>query len=392
MDETGRGQILAVDDNSISLKLLVEILTGAGYNVRPATNGKLVLRTVAAEPPDLILLDVKMPEIDGFEVCRELKASELSKNIPVIFLTASSDISDKVKGFEAGAVDYIVKPYNGIEVLRRVETHLDFFRMYKELRQSNIELKEAKKQILQKEKMASIGLLAAGIAHEINNPLGFIMSDLDVLSNYILSVESFVLERISSADSKDEFEKKMNFVLRDAKEIIREVLVGAKRIEKIVSCLRSYSDEKIEVEIVNLKSCILDAITQLDLEKKKSVNVEVDIDESHQLISNKEQIKEVIINILDNAEKAIEVEGTIRVKSWREENDLKLSISDDGCGIAPEKINHIFEPFFTTREVGEGTGLGLSVAYEVVKRFGGNIDVESTLGCGTTFILSFPTN
>lgn len=135
-------QILVVDDTPVNLKLLMVVLTGQGYRVRPASNGRMALRSVAVEEPDLILLDVKMPEMDGYEVCRRLKSDEKSRNIPVIFISALDEVAEKVKGFKAGGVDYIVKPFEPTEVLARVETHLALRRLQKQLEAQNIQLQE----------------------------------------------------------------------------------------------------------------------------------------------------------------------------------------------------------------------------------------------------------
>jgi signal transduction histidine kinase len=178
--------ILVVDDTLPNLRLLAEILTEKGYKVRPVPNGELALSAARGFPPDLILLDIMMPGIDGYEVCKQLKADERTCDIPVIFISAINEVLDKVKAFAIGGVDYITKPFQVEEVLARVETHLSLRCLQKDLQENNDnlnktlhQLKATQEQLIQSEKMAALGQLVAGIAHEINNPLGVIRSSVN---------------------------------------------------------------------------------------------------------------------------------------------------------------------------------------------------------------------
>ncbi|MDJ0648503.1 MAG: response regulator [Xenococcaceae cyanobacterium MO_188.B19] len=186
-----KANILVVDDNPVNLRLLVQILTAKGYKVRPVPNGKLAVSTSQAAPPDLILLDINMPNMDGYEVCQKLKHNPQTADIPVIFISAYNNAIDKVKAFEVGGVDYIPKPFQVEEVLVRVKNHLSIRILQKTLQEKNTnlqqtleELKTTQEQLIQSEKMAALGQLIAGIAHEINTPLGAIRSSIGNLKDF----------------------------------------------------------------------------------------------------------------------------------------------------------------------------------------------------------------
>lgn len=191
LNTTHQGNILVVDDTPENLHLLSGILSKKGYQVRPVPNGKLALSAAQRIPPDLVLLDIMMPEMDGYEVCQQLKADEVTKDIPVIFISAINDVMDKVKAFAVGGVDFITKPFQLEEVLARIETHLKICSLQNSLQERNEDLATAIQQLqatqehlIQSEKMAALGQLIAGIAHEINTPLGIIGSSIDNIANF----------------------------------------------------------------------------------------------------------------------------------------------------------------------------------------------------------------
>ena len=191
LNTTHQGNILVVDDTPENLHLLSGILSKKGYQVRPVPNGKLALSAAQRIPPDLVLLDIMMPDMDGYQVCQQLKADEATKDIPVIFISAINDVMDKVKAFAVGGVDFITKPFQLEEVLARIETHLKICNLQNSLQERNEDLATAIQQLqatqehlIQSEKMAALGQLIAGIAHEINTPLGIIGSSIDNIANF----------------------------------------------------------------------------------------------------------------------------------------------------------------------------------------------------------------
>jgi len=272
----------------------------------------------------------------------------------------------------------------------------------RELEHAYNELKTTQAKIFQQEKLASIGQLAAGIAHEINNPIGFVYSNLDTLSTYtqrlleFISIQQEVLESSADTDSKTLLDKKktelkIDFIVEDINGLIKESLDGMERVKKIVMDLKSFSrvdDEEYTHADVN--ECIETTLNIVWNELKYKATVTKEYGDIPLTKCYPRQLNQVFMNILVNAAQAIEEKGEIRIKSWHDNGSIFVSISDTGPGIPEENLNRIFEPFFTTKEVGKGTGLGLSITYDIVKKHGGNIKVESKLGQGTTFVVSIP--
>ncbi len=431
--DIGSSKILIVDDSRSNLLLLSDILTGAGYLVVSADNGVRALSLLADESPDLVLLDIEMPQIDGYEVCRRIKKTESTSLVPVIFLSSLQSSSDKVKGFEVGAVDFVTKPFQEKELLARVETHLVLRYLQKDLETQNsklqqevmertrveselqkskldlenmvLELKNAQSRILQQEKMASIGQLAAGVAHEINNPIGFIISNLSSLQKYMDKMVEFITSDIARVFSgqlpgcREHFEQlsahkkalKLDYVIRDVGMLIAESNEGADRIRKIVLDLKTFSHlDGDEFKIADINAGLESTINIVYNELKYKANLIKELGEIPQTICNLGQLNQVFLNILVNAAQAMETLGEIRIRTCCDDGAIVVSISDTGCGIPAEKLDRIFEPFFTTKDVGKGTGLGLSIAYDIVKKHGGEIKVESQVGIGTKFKIIIP--
>jgi DNA-binding response OmpR family regulator len=249
-----KGNILIVDDVPNNLHLLSKILSKHGYKTRAAPDGQLALRSIELTPPDLILLDIMMPDMDGYTVCKELKASAKTKDIPVIFISALNEVLDKVKAFEVGGVDYITKPFHDKEVLARVSNQLMQRQLFQQtqsysqqLEQTLTELKKTQAQLIQKEKMASLGQLAAGIAHEINNPVNFIYGNIGMAADYARDLLRLVkLYRHyypqPVAEIVGELEKiQPDFIADDYPKLLNSMKDGASRISEIVLSFRNFS-------------------------------------------------------------------------------------------------------------------------------------------------------
>ncbi|KQC11542.1 MAG: hypothetical protein APR62_09655 [Smithella sp. SDB] len=264
------------------------------------------------------------------------------------------------------------------------------------------ELKASQLKILQQEKMASIGQLAAGVAHEINNPLAFISSNLGTLDKYInrlinfIEVQSREIESLRNAEvvekiGKKRKELKLDHVIKDVKGLIAESVDGSERMKKIIRELNCFSrmDEEEYIE-ADINECIESAVSIVLPELKYKATLKKDYATLPITKCHPHQISQVIVNLLINAVNSIEEQGEIAIKTWDRDQSIWVEISDTGRGISEENLSKIFEPFFTTKEIGKGTGLGLSITYEIIQKHKGDITVKSEVGKGTTFIVRIP--
>lgn len=563
--------ILIVEDNFSSRALLSKVLTKTGYHVIESENGLQAWEILQKQPVRLVLTDLMMPEMDGLELCRTIRAASFDNYIYVIVLTSKDGKNDLVEVFGAGADDYMTKPFDPQELKARVATGLRLIELeqgHKNLQQIllqsrnklrtvldslqeeifavskdfNIEsvnrsfstgvglkaetivghnlkglcdetnrqmcadtcipeimavfndgrvkhhlhtfpdvdgslrykqfaflpvraedgdvaqvivvakditqerrrtdeivalnerltitgiqlesqnqqlektlneLEATQTQMLQSEKMASIGQLAAGVAHEINNPTGFVSSNLKTLSDYkddlgtlIARYQALVeiLQRPDNAACTEgdvqkaiaevkEFEKKMDvaFVMDDIGDLIKDCREGTERIKKIVIDLKDFAHPgEDNIKSVDVNKCLESTLNVVHNEIKYKAVVETDFGEITTVSGHPQQLNQVFMNILVNAAQSIEKEGKITVKTSLAEGHVEVRISDTGCGIAKENLSKIFDPFFTTKEVGKGTGLGMNIAYNIVNKHDGHITVDSEIGKGTTFTVRLP--
>lgn len=287
-------------------------------------------------------------------------------------------------------------------------TNLELDTAYKKLKTTQI-------QLLQQEKMASIGQIAAGVAHEINNPVGFVMSNLGSLKKYMdrlfefIKVQSAALEEMAKqgqgTDSRGpdniksilnkineaKHSTKLDFILEDVVNLVRESIDGTERIRQIVQELKSFSrvDEASE-RMSDINAGIESTINIVWNELKYKATLKKELGSLPMTKCNPGQMNQVFMNLLINAAHAIEKQGEIAIKTWYEDNNIYVAVSDTGCGIPEDKLEMIFEPFFTTKEPGKGTGLGLSIVYDIIQKHNGGIAVKSRVGEGTTFTLHIP--
>jgi two-component system NtrC family sensor kinase len=269
------------------------------------------------------------------------------------------------------------------------------------LEQANADLVTMQTQMIQQEKMSSIGQLAAGVAHEINNPIGFISSNLNTLRRYAERLRAYVeavdacsgelpdavRERLAAARR----ENRIDYIVPDIEALVRESLDGAERVKNIVQDLKSFSHvDSAQSRMADINAGLESTINIVWNELKYKATVERTYGDIPRTFCNAGQLNQVFMNLLVNAAHAIETRGTISVSTWSEAGNIFVRIADSGCGIPQDSLQKIFEPFYTTKEVGKGTGLGLSIAYDIVKRHQGEIQVESEPGKGTVFTVCIP--
>jgi len=263
-------------------------------------------------------------------------------------------------------------------------------------------LKRSQAKVLHQEKMASIGQLAAGVAHEINNPIGFINSNLSTLGKYLSRLSGFLAaqsECIAAGAPPEQVESvrqqqarlKIDYIVKDLEDLVRESLEGAERVRSIVADLKSFSRvDESEFKQADLNECLRSTINIVWNEIKYKATLKKEMGEIPRTRCYPQQMNQVFMNLLVNAAHAIEHQGIITVRSWEEDGYVCVSVADTGQGIPEPNLNRIFEPFFTTKEVGKGTGLGLSITYDIVKKHNGEITVRSEPGKGTVFTVRIP--
>lgn len=420
--------ILIVDDTPENIRFLASLLLEQGYNVRKALNGNMALTAVKSLLPDLVLLDITMPEMDGYEVCKRLKQDSQTASVPIIFLSALDNVADKVKAFQSGGVDYITKPFQFEEVLARIQTQLTIQTLQAQLQVQNEQLRQAlsdlqktQVELLQKEKMAALGQLVAGIAHEINNPISFISGNLSPAKAYINDLlqiialyqqeypepSSTLQEAIAAAD--------LDFLVTDLEKLMGSMKTGVERIRSVILALRIFSRlDESEVKIVDLHEGIDSVLLLLRHRLNQEQHLEIQVIKEYGALPSvtcyASQLNQVFLNLLSNAIETLEVASktnkfaaadassslverpTIWVKTEvTATNTVLVRIRDNGLGIAENIKPHLFEPFFTTKLIGRGMGLGLLTSYQIVtEKHKGSLTYESVPGQGTEFIIEIP--
>jgi PAS domain S-box-containing protein len=554
-------EILVVDDDDDAVWLITALLADAGHKVRPARNGALALLTARAAPPALILLDIRLPGIDGFEVCRRLKAEPRTADVPVIFLSALHEDNEKGSAFRAGGVDYITKPIHKEELLARVGTHLAIVRAQRELasardaaqkatraehaavrslratlygigdgviatdararvqimnpvaetltgwteaeargrrvtevfrivhedtrapvectvesvlrdgrtvamanhtvliardgierpiadsgapvrddammlsgavlvfrdqtdarhaehellrlnaeyqsliavlEKERLDRERLQSGLIQADRLASMGMLAAGVAHEINNPLSYVLFHLETLTEDLPMLAT--LTKHCRADLREDHghappaalaELLEPAWLDDVVSRAAEALDGVRRIRKVVSGLGTFSRvERVELSNVDVAVALDSALCMAFNEIKYRAQLIKDLGQVPSVWASEGKLAQVFLNLLVNAAQSVEegnVDGNrITVRTWAEAESVCVEVADTGAGIPPESLARVFEPFFTSKGVGKGSGLGLPICRNLVAEFGGEIGIESAVGEGTRVTVRLP--
>jgi signal transduction histidine kinase len=413
-DTSSKPAVLIVDDQLTNIEVLGAALA-RDYEISFATSGAEGMELAMRYPPDLILLDVMMPGMDGFEACRLIRANPQLRDIPVIFISALEDVADKVNAFQSGGSDYVTKPFQTEEVLARVSTHVALYRAQRnlhereealrrnlvELEAAHAKLKEMSSQILQSEKLASIGQLAAGVAHEINNPIGFVNSNLGTLKIYVekmliaLSAYEKSEEEMSgeTRESLIALKKKINldYIREDIASLLAESMDGMQRVKRIVQDLKDFSHvDETGMQLANLEQGLDSTLNVVWNELKYKAEVVKEYAGIPDVLCIPAQLNQVFMNLLINAGQAIEENGKITIRTGQDGDTVWVEVEDTGKGVKPEHLNRIFDPFFTTKPVGKGTGLGLSISFGIVQKHGGRIEVKSEEGHGAVFRVVLP--
>lgn len=422
-------EILIVDDNPNNLRLLSDMLTYQGYEVRKAIDGNMALLSVQAELPDIVLLDIKMPQLNGYEVCKKLKADPRTCEIPVIFLSALDEVPDKIQAFRSGGVDYITKPFQFEEVLARVQSQLTIRKLTQTLEQQVEQrtadldralqtLQNTQLQLVQSEKMATLGQLVAGVAHEINNPINFLEGNLELAQQGIqvlLKHLNLYQEKFKNAgqDIEDHAEEvELDYLIEDLPAMLDSMKIGTDRIRNLSISLRTFSrldgNEKVVVDLHDgIDSTLVILQHRLKANKARpTIQIVKKYGQLPLLECYPSQLNQVFMNILANSIDAFDEMTASRSFAEIEKNPnwieiqtdissdrthVQIRIKDNGPGIAKDICHKIFDYLFTTKEPGKGTGFGLSISQQiVVEKHKGKIQCFSEPGKGTEFAIDLP--
>ena len=430
-NSTCKGNILIVDDTPDNLRLLSAMLTAQGYEVRKALSGKMALTACQMLLPDVVLLDINMPQMNGYEVCRQLKSDDKTCDVPVIFISALDDVLDKVKAFDVGGVDYITKPFNGTEVLLRIENQINLRWLQVKLQEKNLllqqaldDLKAAQVQQIQNEKMVALGQMVAGIAHEVNNPISFIYGNLDYARQYVQNLVDLIQayqKEFPQPTSKIQQiiqDIDLNFVIDDLQNLMGAMYRGVDRIRSMVLALQNFSrHDEAQMKQVDIHQGIESTLVMLqhrlrETENRSAVHIVREYGSLPLATCYAGELNQVFMHLLNNAIDALDKQASkaantsnskiqapqsqpqIRISTESlPSNRIRISIADNGVGIDKEVRSRLFDPFFTTKPVGKGSGLGLSISHQiVVQKHKGILNCASLLNQGAEFAIEIPVN
>ncbi|SFI32512.1 His Kinase A (phospho-acceptor) domain-containing protein [Tindallia magadiensis] len=425
--------IMIVEDSVLNMKIVSEVLHDEypQYQIIQCPNPLLAEKLLQENDIWVMLLDIEMPELNGIDLLEQVRQQYSDKELQIIMLTAMTDADVFQKCFDLGANDYLGKPFKKVELVCRInqairsiqgqqqmEELLEGTKKHnKELRQMNIELQMTQSALIHSEKMAAIGQLAAGVAHEINNPIGYVSSNLESLRSYLRKMNTYMdqCKKVQQSLLKSEIESyhalaleleesyqtnKIDFIQEDIPVLMTDTMEGVQRVAKIVQTMRNFtrSSDQEEKKWVSLNNLIKQSMMILENESKYVADVLFKEREEIEIFCNELQIGQVLVNIINNAVQAIRSQengerGCITICLARSGQEANLLISDDGPGIPKDIISKIFNPFFTTKAVGDGTGLGLSITYDIiVNKHGGRIEAHSQEGRGAIFDIVLPIN
>ncbi|HCD34037.1 MAG TPA: histidine kinase, partial [Phycisphaerales bacterium] len=376
---SGQYQILVVDDEPEMRSFLVSTLSEE-YRVLQASDGLEGLAIAQSQQPDLVLLDLMMPGLNGLDVCEKLRANESLADMKIVLLTARADEQSKLDALRRGGDDFITKPFGTVELRTRLSNLLKTVSLQKDLRQRHEELQRTmamlqatEAQLIQSKKMNALGSLAAGLLHEINNPLNYTLMALQMLD-----------ESLGELADED-------------KQTLADIHQGMQRIGEIVSDLRSfaYPDQANVGEVCKVHDALTMAL-RFTAHERNQIDMQITVPKDLQAIASRSQLTQVLVNLLQNAIAAVsqvadQRKATIKISTSLADKQIAITIHDNGVGIVPQKLPHIFDPFFTTHEVGGNRmGLGLSICHAIIEKLDGTISIDSEPNAWTQFTINLP--
>lgn len=409
-------RILVVDDDITTQLLLQDLLESEGHEVLVASHGVEGFAQATQHRPNLMVCDWMMPQLDGLELCRRVKQNPQLEATFLILLTARENLSDRVCGLDAGADDFISKPLETEELLARVRAGLRLNHYHQQLSQSLQELQTTQSQLIQSEKMSSLGRLVGGIAHEINNPISFIYGNLAHVEDYTQTLSDLVRSlRDDESFSREQFLERLDeldfdFAVEDLESLLCSMKHGSERIREIVTSLQEFSSKDRQgIHDIDLHHALELSLSMLqprytDDNGLRSLDIERQYGELPSVKGHISPINQALFNLLENAIDALlarSQQANSAATSWTpklaiatraiDERWVELIISDNGIGIDDQINSKMFDPFFTTKPVGQGKGLGLSVSYQIiVQQHEGQLTYRTSEPDLTHFIVRLP--
>jgi signal transduction histidine kinase len=406
-------EILVAEDNP-DMRRLLQFLLSKKYRVRVAKNGREALEFLRTSHPHVVVSDVMMPEMSGTELCAAIKQDPTTQHIPVILVTSKAESEMKIEGLELGADDYITKPFHPRELLARVSALARVRLLQEELESQNKELeialqelKETQMKLVRNERLAAVGEMAAGVAHEVNNPVNFALNAVRVLQSEVEGIceavniigEGSLARAGRSPNAMNEIQGRVEEIdIEETASTIKElagiVADGLERTHRLVSELHNFSgSNRCGDEDIDLCEGIRSTVALLR-PTLSSLGVEITVNTPRDLPTVRGDagaLNQVLMNIIKNAgEAAADGRGEIRIDATAESRDVVIRIVDNGPGIDDQSLSRVFEPFFSTKAAGKGTGLGLPISRQIAEECGGSLSVESEVGTGTTIALRLP--
>jgi signal transduction histidine kinase len=374
------------------MRALIRSMLGPGYEVLLVETGEEALERAPGFAPDVIVSDLLLPGISGSELCRRIRQTERLADVPFILVTTLADATSRALGLEAGADDYLYKPLRERELRARVVSLLRLHRALvtlearqRELETTNAALREAQAALVRAGKLASVGTLAAGLAHEINNPLSYIKAGARSLARSVDDIARLALPA-GGADGEALAE-----AVRDVKDVAAEMLDGSQRLERIAGDLRVIaSPDAPNDEAVDPAEAVESAFLLVRSRFASLPRLDLEVEAGPPIQSVGRLLTQGLLPVVENAVQVSGPGGVVTVRVRQLNVGVEISIQDSGPGIPAEVLPRIFDPFFTTRPQGQGMGLGLSVAYGIVHGLGGDIQVESKPGEGACFRVRMP--
>lgn len=392
-----RPAVLAVDDVEANLIALRALLEDMECDVVFARSGNDALRLLLRRDFAVMLLDVQMPEMDGYEVAHHARRNPSTRDIPIIFLTAANNSEGMVlRGYGSGAVDFLFKPLNPSILRSKVRIFLELHAASQKVADANAALEErnaqlqvaysdlqnTQAQLVQSAKMASLGELVAGVAHEINNPLAFVLSHLGTVRRKLQLLETEV-PALQADGAREHWQRAM--------ERLQEIGPGLERIRELVIKLRTFSRlDEGERKRVSMRECVESVLTILGHRLRGGIQLETQFGPPDELDCYPSLLNQAIMNLVGNSIEAMSGEGKLLISTGQRGDDYEIAVVDSGPGVPMDIRERVLDPFFTTKPVGEGTGLGLSITYSIVRKHGGQLEISDREGGGACFLIRLP--